>query len=153
MLQVIRHGPVNGRLNPSVRNLGHGQRWLGWAGQGALAGRKFLTALVEEQEVTLRQTPRQVLRGYLKILQQVRGQIAQVTRRFRKEVNRRPEACRLMTLPGVSWILAYTIVAEVGQIERFKNKRRFARYCCLAPLADDSGEDDGSIWPTSATIV
>jgi hypothetical protein len=48
-----------------------------------------------------------------------------------------------MTLPGISWILAYTILAEVGQIERFANARKLSRYSCLAPLADDSGDDDG----------
>ena len=107
-------------------------------------GRKFLASLAEPQDATLRQAARQVLGGHLKVLEEVRTQIAQATRQFRTVVQGRPEARRLMTLPGVSWILAYTILAEVGQIERFKNKRRLARYSCLAPLAQDSGEDDGS---------
>jgi transposase len=116
----------------------------GYSDLFGVCGRKFLAALAEEQDVTLGQSARQVLCGYLKILEQVRTLIAQGTRQFRKEVKRRPEARRLMTLPGVSWILGYTILAEVGRIERFKSKRRLVRYSCLAPLADDSGEDDGS---------
>ena len=108
------------------------------------AGRQFLAELAAEQDATLRGSARQVLGGYLKLLEQLRASIARVTRQFRKEVKGRPEARRLMTLPGVSWVLAYTILAEVGRIDRFRNKRALARYSCLAPLADDSGEDDGS---------
>jgi len=46
-----------------------------------------------------------------------------------------------MTLPGVSTVLAYTIVAEIGRIERFANPRGLLRYSLLAPEADDSGEE------------
>lgn len=107
-------------------------------------GRAFLAALIEQQDATLRDSAKAVLSGYLKVLEQVRKLIAQGTRQFRKEVKSSAAARRLMTLPGVSWILAYTILAEVGQIERFKNARKLCRYSCLAPLADDSGEpDDG----------
>lgn len=76
------------------------------------------------------------------LLSEVWDQKPQGTRQFRKEVKSSAAARRLMTLPGVSWILAYTILAEVGGIERFKNARKLCRYSCLAPLADDSGEDD-----------
>jgi transposase len=109
-----------------------------------VAGWKFLQGLLEEANETLRPCTRQALGGYLKILKLIRLQIAQVTRLFRKQVISSPAARRLMTLPGVSWILAYTILAEIGRIERFRNRRALGRYCCLVPLADDSGEDDGS---------
>ena len=52
--------------------------------------------------------------GYLKLLAQVRQQIAQVTRMIRQVVFSSEEAERWRTLPGVSWVLAYTILAEVG---------------------------------------
>jgi transposase len=111
-----------------------------------VAGWKFLEELSKDhdQDSALRPGSRQVLRGYLKLLEQIRALIALATRQFRRQVRKTPAARRLMTLPGVSWILAYTILAEIGQIERFKHKRSLAKYCCLAPMADDSGEDDGS---------
>jgi transposase len=108
------------------------------------AGRKFLEALAREEDATLPQSGRDCLRGYLKLLEQLRGQIAAATRQFRKQVKREPAARRLMTLPGVSWVLAYTILAEVGKIERFKSGRHLASYSCLTPRAYDSGEEDGS---------
>ena len=106
-------------------------------------GRAFLSALIEQQDATLPDSAKAVLGGQLKVLEQVRKQIAQGTRQFRKEVKQSAAARRLMTLPGVSWILAYTILAEVGQIQRFKNARKLCCYSCLAPLDDDSGEDEG----------
>jgi hypothetical protein len=48
---------------------------------------------------------------------------------------------RLMTLPGISTVLAYTIVAEIGRIERFASSRALLRYSLLAPMANDTGED------------
>jgi transposase len=119
-----------------------------------VAGWKFLEELCgdenqkqeenQKQDPALRSGSKEVLRGYLELLAHVRRQIARATREFRKQVRKSPAARRLMTLPGVSWILAYTILAEIGQIERFPNSRALAKYCCLAPMCDDSGEQDGS---------
>jgi hypothetical protein len=39
--------------------------------------------------------------------------------------------------------LGYTILAEVGRIERFRSARHLASYSLLAPRAYDSGDDDG----------
>jgi hypothetical protein len=49
----------------------------------------------------------------------------------------------MRSLPGISWILAYTIVAEVGRIERFRRAKHLASYSLLAPRSYDSGDDDG----------
>jgi transposase len=46
-----------------------------------------------------------------------------------------------MTLPGVSTILGYTLVAEIGHIERFASSRCLLQYSLLAPQSDDTGED------------
>ena len=72
---------------------------------------------------------------------QLRRQIAQMTRLFRRELKKSAPGCRLRSLPGVNWILAYTIVAEIGQIERFVNGRHLASYSLLVPRADDSGDE------------
>src|SRR5579885_614962 len=34
----------------------------------------------------------------------------------------------LCTVPGISWVLAYTIAAEIGEIERFASPRKLAGY-------------------------
>jgi transposase len=107
-----------------------------------VAGRKLLEALVESE--TLRDTARVTLRGHLQLLDQVRRQIAVATRLFRKHLVRNTVGERLRTFPGIGVVLAYTILAEVGSFARFANGRKLCAYACLAPLADESGESDGS---------
>jgi transposase len=107
-------------------------------------GRAFLKALLEADE-PLRESARQTVRGYLKLLEQVRKQIAAVTRELRRQVKKNAQAERWRTMPGIGWVLAYTIQAEVGMIERFASGDNLACYSLLVPLADDSGDEDGSV--------
>jgi transposase len=39
----------------------------------------------------------------------------------------------LMTVPGIGWVLAYTIAAEIGDIGRFPSPRKLAGYTGLCP--------------------
>lgn len=48
----------------------------------------------------------------------------------------------LMTLPGVAWVLGYTIAAEIGDVERFPSPRKLCGYTGLCPKVDQSGERD-----------
>ena len=109
------------------------------------AGLKFLQQLASDD--TLRDSARVTLAGYLKLLGQVRRQIAEATRRLKGQVRKSIEGERWRSLPGVSWVLAYTILAEVGRVERFKDGRRLSSYGLLVPIADDSGDEDGDARP------
>jgi transposase len=105
-------------------------------------GRKYLQGLLEGG--TLRESTRVTLAGHLKLLEQTRRQIAQATQLFRKELVRNPVGEILRTIPGIGVVLAYTILAEVGRFDRFPSSKQLCSYACLVPIADDSGEDDGS---------
>src|SRR3989440_4450613 len=48
----------------------------------------------------------------------------------------------LLTVPGISWVLAYTIAAEIGDIGRFATPRKLAGYSGLCPRVYQSGERD-----------
>src|SRR6266542_4339075 len=48
----------------------------------------------------------------------------------------------LCTVPGISWVLAYTIAAELGDISRFPSPRKLAGYTGLCPRVYQSGERD-----------
>jgi transposase len=48
----------------------------------------------------------------------------------------------LCTVPGISWVLAYTIAAEIGDINRFPSPRKLAGYTGLCPRVYQSGERD-----------
>ena len=105
-------------------------------------GRRWLQQLVPAQAKGLPASARGALKGYLQVLDHLRLQIARVTRTFRRQLQADPTAQRLCTLPGVKWILAYTLRAEIGRIERFRSARHLVSYSLLAPRANDSGEED-----------
>jgi len=48
----------------------------------------------------------------------------------------------LLTVPGIGWVLAYTIAAEIGDIGRFPSPRKLAGYTGLCPRVYQSGESD-----------
>jgi transposase len=48
----------------------------------------------------------------------------------------------LMTCPGIGWVLAFTIAAEIGDIGRFPSARRLVGYTGLTPKVEQSGERD-----------
>jgi transposase len=48
----------------------------------------------------------------------------------------------LCTMAGISWLLAYTIAAEIGDIARFPTPRKLAGYSGLCPRVYQSGERD-----------
>src|ERR671935_1406508 len=48
----------------------------------------------------------------------------------------------LCTVPGIGWVLAYTIAAELGDIGRFASPRKLAGYTGLCPRVYQSGDRD-----------
>jgi transposase len=53
-----------------------------------------------------------------------------------------PYVPRLMTVPGIGWVLAYTIAAEIGDIGRFASPKKLAGYTGLCPRVLQSGQRD-----------
>jgi transposase len=48
----------------------------------------------------------------------------------------------LLTVPGIGWVLAYTIAAEIGDINRFPSPTKLAGYSGLCPRVYQSGQSD-----------
>lgn len=48
----------------------------------------------------------------------------------------------LTTVPGIGWVLGYTIASEIGDIGRFQSPRKLVGYTGLCPRVDQSGERD-----------
>lgn len=55
------------------------------------------------------------------------------------EAERRPEAVRLMTHPGIGPITALTFVLTLGDPRRFATSRKLTSYLGLIPAEDSSG--------------
>jgi transposase len=53
-----------------------------------------------------------------------------------------PYVRRLITCPGVAWILAFTIASEIGDIARFHTPTKLIGYTGLTPKIEQSGESD-----------
>jgi transposase len=48
----------------------------------------------------------------------------------------------LITIPGIAWLLADTIAAEIGEIERFPSPTKLSGYTGLCPRVYQSGDSD-----------
>jgi transposase len=48
----------------------------------------------------------------------------------------------LMSAPGIGWVLAYTIAAEIGDISRFASPTKLCGYSGLCPRVYQSGDKD-----------
>jgi transposase len=101
-------------------------------------GRAFL------QSLSLPLAARQVLDGWLALLDDVAALLVDVEHWMEENLEEDAIVSRLKTIPGIGLILAHVIRAEVGQLdERFINRRKFTSYAGLAPLADDSADRHG----------
>lgn len=144
--ELLRHRMSLVRMQTAVKNRVHATLHrhgvvTGLSDLFGVAGRRWLGQLLEKDDPTLRETAQQTLKDLLMLLDALRRLIARLTRRFRATMRRSEVGQRLMTLPGVSTVLGYTILAEIGRIERFADSRALVRYSLLAPQADDSGEE------------
>jgi len=50
-----------------------------------------------------------------------------------------PQAKRLMTIPGVEFILTYLFLSEIRDINRFPSEEKLSSYCALVPSVRQSG--------------
>ena len=48
----------------------------------------------------------------------------------------------LMSIPGIAWVLGYTIAAEIGDINRFASPKKLTGYTGLCPHVHQSGSRD-----------
>jgi transposase len=82
------------------------------------------------------------VRASLLLIDQLEGQILDCERELRRLGADHPYVPLLTTLPGVAWVLGYTIAAEIGEIGRFQSPRKLVGYSGLTPRVEQSGERD-----------
>jgi transposase len=78
----------------------------------------------------------------LELIDDLERQIADINRRLREGHADHPYVPLLLTVPGIGRVLAFTIAAEIGEIERFPSPEKFAGYTGLCPRVNQSGEKD-----------
>ena len=78
----------------------------------------------------------------IELIDHLNTQIAGIEADLRREGADHPYVPLLMTVPGICWILAYTIAAEIGDIARFESPKKLAGYSGLCPRVYQSGGTD-----------
>jgi transposase len=98
------------------------------------AGRAFLGS------VTLEEIDRAMLDASLRLLDAVESEIARTDKTVAELAHQGEQTRLLMTLPGVDYVVAQTLVATLGDITRFASADRAASYVGLVPRTHQSAE-------------
>jgi transposase len=75
----------------------------------------------------------------LRQLNQVETQIKLIETRMRQVFAHTEPVRRLMTIPGIGFILAVTIITEIGDVSRFAGPHKLAGYAGTTPRVHSSG--------------
>lgn len=70
---------------------------------------------------------------YVNELERVSAQLAELDKELARQSLDDPRALRLMTIPGVSSVVASTILASIGDISRFPTPEKLSSYFGLTP--------------------
>jgi transposase len=76
------------------------------------------------------------------LIDELERQIADLNRRLKAGHADHPYIPLLMSAPGIGCVLAFTIAAEIGEIERFASPQKLISYTGLCPRVNQSGESD-----------
>jgi transposase len=96
----------------------------------------------EQMSLTIKKFPsetRYTLRCLLGELETAESQIQRIEKRMKKVFSKTEPVKRLMTLPGVGFILAVVISNEIGDVSRFATPQRLASYAGMVPRVHSSG--------------
>ena len=76
------------------------------------------------------------------LIDYLEAEIAAIERELRSSGAHHPYVPLLLTVPGIGWVLAFTIAAEIGDITRFASAKKLVGYTGLCPIVRQSGEKD-----------
>lgn len=95
-----------------------------------------------QMTVTMKHLPpetRYTLGRLLSELDRIESHVQQIEKRMKKVFSKTEPVRRLMTLPGIGFILAVTLANEIGDIARFSTPQRLASYAGTVPSVHSSG--------------
>jgi transposase len=149
---LLRHRASLVRLSTSLKNRVHAvlaDRGIGedrglWTGPG----RAWLASL------ELPATPRAIVEDCCGLLDALAPPIARLERQIAALAKPDPRVQALMALPGVGRLTAMTLVAEIGDIDRFPTARKLCAWAGLTPTVRNSDRTlrhghitkQGSVW-------
>jgi len=78
----------------------------------------------------------------LHLIEDLEQQIDEINGELRISGADHPYVPLLLTVPGIGWVLAFTIASEIGDINRFATPKKLCGYTGLCPRVNQSGEKD-----------
>jgi transposase len=84
----------------------------------------------------------------LRLIDDLDRPIDAINRELRASGADHPYVPLLLTVPGIGWVLAFTIAAEIGDITRFASPKKLCGYTGLCPRVYQSGDRDSRGPPT-----
>jgi transposase len=82
------------------------------------------------------------MQASLQLIDDLDRRIAQIERELQQSGADHRYVPLLLTVPGIGWVLGYTIAAEIGDISRFPSAKKLVSYTGLCPRVKQSGESD-----------
>ncbi len=81
---------------------------------------------------------RMAIDSMLRLVFAVQSEVGEYDKRLEGSAYNNPKVKLLMTLPGVSSLVALAVMASLGKVERFDNARKLASYFGLVPSTSQS---------------
>ena len=78
----------------------------------------------------------------VKLIDDLEQRIHECEQELRRLGANQPDVALLVTVPGIAWVLGYTIAAEIGDIRRFASPAKLCGYSGLCPSVRQSGKRD-----------
>lgn len=97
------------------------------------AGRMYLSSL------TLTSSYQEAVKGYLTLIDTLTPLVRSLDTELRKEVAGDKQLALLVTIPGIGTVLSQLIMAEIGDIARFRSSGKLASYAGMVPSLHQSG--------------
>jgi transposase len=85
---------------------------------------------------------RSTLDASLELIGDLEAQIETINKQLRSLGPEHRYMPLLMTVPGIGFVLSYTIAAEIGDIARFASPKKLCGYTGLCPRVNQSGDRD-----------
>ena len=112
------------------------------------------------QNVPLRDIDRMAVQAHLAVLATISGQVLKFERKIAGIAMNDRRARLIMTIPGIGYITAVTILAEIVDHKRFANAEKLVSYAGLSPKHHNSGDTvrmggitkRGSVWLRKAMV-
>src|SRR5919198_4811413 len=128
---VCRRTALKSRIHQTLISFGHP------CPLSDLFGRRGRLLL---ERLELPQPWQSTMQASLRLIDELDREIEQAERELRRLGADHRYVPLLITCPGVAWVLAYTIAAEIGDIARFSSPAKLVGYSGLCPRVYQSGD-------------